>query len=307
MHSPDIFSRKSVLVTGAGGFIGSNLCRHLIHAGAEVHGVYRDASQTERDPLVRWWKGELSDFGSTRDLLKRVKPDIIFHLASYVAGSRDLELVLPTFNSNLAGSVNLLTAATELGCQRIIITGSMEEPAGCDSLAIPASPYAAAKWAGSAYARMFHALYGTPVAIARVFMVYGPGQRDLAKLVPYTVLALHRHQIPKLTSGTRQIDWIYVDDVANGLLAMAQAPDIEGRTMDLGSGATVSIQDIVLRLVAIMQADIEPDFGSLPDRPMEQVRVADINDTFAKTGWKPETALEQGLKATAAWYRSHHG
>jgi len=82
---------------------------------------------------------------------------------------------------------------------------------------------------------------------------------------------------------------------------------VEGRTLDLGSGATVSIQDIVSRLVAVMHSDIKPNFGSLPDRLMEQVRVADINATYAKIGWKPEIDLEQGLKATAAWYRDQHG
>ncbi len=301
------FAEKKILVTGASGFIGSNLCHRLYNTGAEVNGVYHHSSRVEHDDQVRWWQCDLADGAAVHNLLARIKPDIIFHLASHVAGSRSLELVLPTFQSNLTSNVNLLTAATEVGCDRMVITGSMEEPTQNDSHVIPASPYAAAKWAGSAYARMFHALYHTPVAIARVFMVYGPGQRDLNKLIPYSILSLLRKQVPKLTSGQRQVDWIYVEDVVDGLLAMARSPNIEGQTIDLGSGEFVSIQDVMLRLVAVMNAPIKPSFGSIPERPMEQIRLADIADTYSKIKWKPQTDIEKGLEQTVAWYRLHHG
>jgi UDP-glucose 4-epimerase len=302
------FAGRKILVTGAGGFIGSHLCHRLLETGAEVHGVHRRHSpRIKSGSPIRCWQCDLSGFKAVRNLLTRIKPDIIFHLASHVAGSRSLELVLSTFHSNLAGSVNLLTAATEVGCHRIVMTGSMEEPTQGDSHVIPSSPYAAAKWASSAYARMFHALYHTPVALARVFMVYGPGQRDLNKLIPYTILSLLRNQVPKLTSGQRQVDWIYVEDVVDGLIAIAHAPNIEGHTIELGSGTLLSVQDIVLCLVSIMNSHIEPSFGTIPNRPMEQVRLANISDTYSKIGWKPITNLEKGLEQTVEWYRLYHG
>ena len=250
---------------------------------------------------------DLADFGLVRNLFMRVKPDIVFHLASHVAGSRSLELVLPTFNSNLVSNVNLLTAATEVGCHRIVMTGSMEEPEKRDPHVIPASPYAAAKWAASAYARMFHALYNLPVTIARVFMVYGPGQRDFNKLVPYTILSLLRNRTPELTSGHRQVDWIYVEDVVDGLLAIASSQKIEGQTIDLGSGISTSIKDIVMRLVFNMGSSIKPNFGSIPDRAMEQIRMANVVNTYSKIKWKPRTSLEKGLEKTVDWYRKQYG
>ena len=155
--------------------------------------------------------------------LDDVRPDWIFHLASHVTGARDLAVVLPTFHGNLTTTVNLLTAATEVGCQRLVLVGSLEEPELGTAEAVPASPYAASKWAASGYARFFHANYETPVAVARLFMVYGPEQEDSRKLVPYVTLSFLRGEAPRLTSGARQIDWIYVDDAVAGLLAVARA------------------------------------------------------------------------------------
>ena len=250
---------RRALVTGASGFIGSALCRCLSQAGMEVHGV----SRTERaatDSCARWHTYRLDDIEAVRALFKAARPDYVFHLASHVAGSRSIELVLPTFSANLASTVNLLTAATEQGCERILLTGSLEEPDPGPDHAVPSSPYAAAKFAASAYGRMFHALYNTPVAILRLFMVYGPGQQDLRKLVPYVTLALLKGQTPELSSGARKVDWIYVDDVAAGYLAAATAKGVEGGTIDLGSGRLDTVRTVVEELVGLINPHIQPLF-----------------------------------------------
>jgi len=184
------------------------------------------------------------------------------------------------------------------------MAGSLEEPEGEAGTAVPASPYAAAKWAASAYARMFHALYQTPVALARLFMVFGPAQQDLRKIVPYAILSLLRGEPPQLSSGTRPVDWIYVEDVANGLLAMGVAPDINGKTIELGSGESVTVRNVVEMVCDIIQAPVEPIFGAIPDRPMEQIRVANIQETYAALGWKPQITLKEGLERTVDWYKS---
>ncbi len=299
------FSGQKILVTGASGFIGSHLCRSLLEKGAEVHGVSRE-SHSNKEHNLHWWYGDLSDAEKVRKLLTTVKPDVIFHLASHVVGTRKLDVVLSTFSSNLHSTVNLLLAATEVGCRRIVLTGSLEEPEpNSTEEAIPSSPYAVSKWASSAYARMFHALYKTPVVIARVFMVYGCGQKDLSKLIPYMILSLIRKQVPKLSSGKREVDWIYVQDVVDGLLAIAQAADIEGSTIDLGSGKLVSIQTIAKLITEIAGSEIEPLFGALPDRPMEQIRVANAVETYAAIGWKSKTSLEEGLELTVKWYKEN--
>jgi UDP-glucose 4-epimerase len=297
--STDLAGRVA-LVSGAAGFIGSNLCRALLSRGARVHGAGR------RNPSglgagVEYNTVDLADDAAAGELMRAVKPDYVFHLASHVWGAPDLKHVLPTFRSNLQTTVNLLTAATEVGCERMVVTGSLVEPEAATER-IPSSPYAAAKWASSDYSRMFHALYRLPVVIARVFMVYGPAQQDETKLVPYTIRSFARGEAPEITSGRRQIDWVYVDDVVDGLIALALAPDVEGDTVDLGSGSLITTAELVEMICSLMKSAVRASFGALADRPLEPVRVARVADTTALTGWTPRVSLEQGLARTIDWY-----
>jgi nucleoside-diphosphate-sugar epimerase len=253
------------------------------------------------DAGIEYEPVDLAAPGAADELMRAVRPDFVFHLASHVQGSPDFEHVLPTFHSNLQTTVNLLAAATEIGCERMIVTGSLVEPAGATER-IPSSPYAAAKWASSDYSRMFHALYDLPVVIARVFMVYGPAQQDETKLVPYTIGSLARDEAPEITSGRRQIDWIYVDDVVAGLITLALTPGLEGETVDLGSGSLITTAALVNMIGSLMKSGIRPRFGALADRPLEPVRVARVANTTALTGWAPEVSLEDGLARTIGWY-----
>lgn len=300
------FSGAKVLVTGASGFIGSLLCDRLCHLGADVNAISRHPRHAGDAQKINWWQGDLSSQETVDGLFTKLRPDIVFHLASEVVGSREARVVLPTFNANLLSSVNILVAASAHQCKRIVTAGSLEEPDEMDSaVAVPGSPYAAAKWAASGYARMFHALYQTPVAIARLFMVYGPGQRDLRKLVPYVTLALLRGEIPKLSSGQRPVDWIYVSDVVDGLLAIGLCPGVEGGTFNLGSGDLVTTRQVVEMLCEIVGAGVVPEFGAIPDRPMERIKQADVGKSRHVLGWEPAVSLRQGLEQTVAWYRMH--
>jgi nucleoside-diphosphate-sugar epimerase len=132
-------------------------------------------------------------------------------------------------------------------------------------------------------------------------MTYGPGQ-NRRKLIPHIALSLLQGDTPQLSSGQWQADWIYVDDVVDGLLAASQAPGIEGHTVDLGSGVLASIRTIVQEIVELVGSRVEPLFGALPERPLEQVCVADTAGSYAMMGWKPTTPLTEGLKRTLDWY-----
>ena len=291
-----------VLVTGARGFIGGRLCQRLIESGAVVHGVSRLANPG-RPAGVRWSAAELTELTGARDLLQSVRPDVVFHLAGHVTGSQDVAHVQPAFHTNLASTVHVLTAAAEIQSQRIVVTGSMQEPDPDHPAAIPCSPYAASKWASSAYARMFHALYSLPVAIARPMMVYGPGQWDLVKVLPYVMVSLLGETSPALGSGSRELDWVFVDDVVDGMLAIAATPGIDGRTIDLGTGTLASVRDVVERAAAMIGSGAPVRFGAIPDRALERPCAARIAETRQLIGWSARTTLEQGLERTVAWYR----
>jgi nucleoside-diphosphate-sugar epimerase len=134
-------------------------------------------------------------------------------------------------------------------------------------------------------------------------MVYGPGQEDRTKLVPATALAFLRGEPPRLASGRRPVDWIYVDDAVAGLAALGAAPSVEGERIDLGSGRLVTIREVVEKLGAIAGARVEPLFGALPDRPGERPRAADVAATRRRLGWAPAVELDEGLRRTVDFYR----
>jgi nucleoside-diphosphate-sugar epimerase len=115
-------------------------------------------------------------------------------------------------------------------------------------------------------------------------------------------LAMLHGQSPQLSSGKRPIDWIYVDDVVAGLLAIARAPNADGQTFDIGSGTLVTIHEIVQRIATLSGTNVAPQFGVLPDRPMERVKVADIARTYSNLGWRPRVTLDEGLRRTIEWY-----
>lgn len=291
---------EKVLVTGARGFLGSHLCRKLIECGVEVHAISRSTENSPTENL-RWWQVDLEDIVATKDLFSLVKPDVIYHLSGHVTADPDIRQVLPTFRSLLLTTVQLLTIATEIGCRRVVLTASLTEPQTGQFESPPGSPYAAAKWASNAFGRMFHKLYHTPVVIVRPFMVFGPNQNQ-AKLIPYSIRSLIRGEQPRLASGEWRADWIYVDDVTEGLLAAAEVAGIEGSTIDLGSGQLVKAEAIIRQIIGLLGSSIEPHFGALPDRPSEEIRVADLGHTFRVLGWQPQTSLCEGLKRTVDWH-----
>lgn len=288
-----------VLVTGAAGFLGSHLCRRLHEGGAEVHAVSRS------DPGgaaggVRWLQSSFDDTAEVDRVLREVRPDVVYHLGGHVNAAPDITHVLPTFSSLLASTVHVLARAPELGAHRIVLAGSSVEPG--DPSDVPSSPYAAAKWCGRIYSRMFHQLYMTPVVVTRPLWTYGPGQRE-DKIIPYVIASLLRNRVPRLSSGALAVDWIYVDDVIDGLLKAATVPEAVGEEIDLGTGSLLSIREVVERIVDILKPSVQPEFGVLPERTRERVRAADVERTWELLGWRASTSLETGLERTIAWHR----
>jgi nucleoside-diphosphate-sugar epimerase len=292
---------RRVLVTGASGFIGRRLTRRLRELGADVEPASRKSAPHGEEG--RWHQIDLAEPEAAQRLVAETQPAAAFHLASQVTESRERRVVLPTFHANLASTVYLLDALAEQGCRRIVQAGSLEEPEPGDPVSTPASPYAAAKWSAGAYARMFHQLWSTPVVLARLFMVYGPEQRDLSKLVPHLVTSLLIGREPQLGSGKRPVDWVYVDDVVEGLLRLGLAQGVEGLQVDLGSGKLVPVRAVVEQVYALLAPDKQPPFGGVPDRAMEPVRVARVEETGELMGWTPTVPLEEGLARTVDWYR----
>jgi len=259
--------------------------------------------QPARDTSVRWWQADLIDAQEADALVSQVRPDVIHHLAGLNVASKDLDVVVPVLRHNLVLTVNVLVASVRANCGLVVLAGSLEEPEPDEPYPVPTSSYAAAKQAAGAYARLLAAVHGLRVVDLRVFMVYGPGQRP-PKVVPTVVTQLLRRESPQLTSGSRPFDWVYVEDVAEAFVEAGRRPDLAGVTIDVGTGDLVTVRALVEQIAEVMETNVVPTFGAIPDRPLdERVRKADVARTRELLGWSAQTPLEAGLEATIAWYR----
>jgi UDP-glucose 4-epimerase len=300
----DGLAGRRVLVTGATGFLGRHLCTRLLRLGAEVHALFRDtSSNVGTSPGLHWHRGDLLDADDFTEIAQRVRPAAILHLASLVQGQRESALALPMLDANTRAAVGVMEAARGIPDCRVVLAGSIEEPRGEDP---PVSPYAAAKSAATGYARLFHSQWGLPVTVLRIAMVYGPDQPDARKLVPYVCSCLLDGTSPVLSSGTRPVDWVYVDDVCDAFVRAASVPDAGGRVLDIGSGRTATIAEVVRTLADLAGYRGPLGFGEAGDRRHDLAHVADPAPASYYLGWRASTPLRAGLAHTMAWHRDHH-
>ena len=289
------------LVIGANGFIARSLMRKLAGLGASVHGVVRSSPQPGGFQIH---VADATDRLALEKELESARPDVIFNLASVVTGSRSLDVVRPTLENNLFGLVNVLDYVARHRDIRIVTMGSLQEPDET-SPGIPNSPYAAAKFSATIYARLFASCFDVDIRVARTFMVYGPGQMDFSKVVPYTLQSILKDETVRLTSGRTEFDWIHVDDVADALIATAAADGLRGETIDIGTGRLTSVRKVIELLAGELNAPHQLAFGELPDRENEPTRVAAVDRARSQTGWSARIPIEEGLRQTARWYKEY--
>ncbi len=300
----DVFRDCRVLVTGATGFVGLHLCEALSDLGAEVHALSRSVGSYTLPNDIHAQPVDLRSLKSTKRCIENIRPDVVYHLAGLVNTRQYLNLVMPTFKNSLLGSVHLFMALAETNCNRLVVTGSSEEPDISRFGSSANSPYAAAKDAETSYARMFHKIFSLPVVISRPFMSYGPRQ-PIQKVIPYTITNLLKGIPPKISSGKRICDLIYIQDLIMGLLLTGFKPGIVGELIDIGTGAGTTIHDAVNLVAELLGTSVEPLFGAMPDRLYEYPQIADMEKTADLLGYRPVWSLREGLGSTIEWYRSH--
>lgn len=314
---------RSVLVTGADGFIGSHLTEALVAAGAKVRAfcVYNsngslgwlDETDRETRAVLDVRLGDIRDARFVASACEDV--EVVFHLAALIAIPYSYTAPESFVDTNIRGTLNVLEAVRRAQCVRMINTSTSEVYGTPDEVPIREthplkgqSPYSATKIGADKLCEAYHLSFETPVTILRPFNTYGP--RQSARAVIPTILSqlLSGRRSLRLGSLDPKRDLTYVADTVAGFIAAATAKGIEGMTIQLGTGRTESVGDIVQMAGRVCGVDVEVETDKQRIRPKGSevmVLLSDPSLAAEKLGWRATTTLEQGLAQTAEWIRGH--
>lgn len=306
---------KKILVTGAGGFIGSHLVEKLVPLGSVVKCFVRYNSRSDWGHIETLPKniienlnvisGDLRDYNAIRNALKDV--DIVFHLGAQVSIPYSYANPRETIETNIIGTLNVLTAARENGIQKIVHTSTSEVYGTAQYVPIDEkhplqgqSPYSASKIGADKIAESFYLAFGLPVATIRPFNTFGPRQSARAVIPTIITQALTKEKILLgFLHPTR--DYTYVDDLVQAFVRIAESPKSVGEVINIGSNFEISIGELAKKVIFLVGKDIEIVTDPSRQRPPKsEVERLWCNNIKAKelVGWKPSISLEDGLRKT---------
>ena len=304
-------------VTGADGFIGSHLVEALLDKGYRVRAMVQYNSFGSwgwlegRQPsgMLEIVAGDVRDPDFCRTFCRGA--DVVFHLAALIAIPYSYEAPDSYVDTNIRGTLNILQAARDAACSRVVVTSTSEVYGSALHVPIkenhprqPQSPYSATKIAADAMAKSFYNAFDMPVVIARPFNTYGPRQSARA-FIP-TVISQIAAGATRIRLGdlrpTR--DFNYVTDTAAGFIALAEATGIEGMEINIATGTEISMGDTAAEIARLMNADIEIEEDPQRLRPAnsEVTRLCGDSSLIRRlTGWEPAVSFSDGLKRTIDW------
>ena len=316
------WKEKNVLVTGAGGFIGSHLVEKLAQSGAKVRAFVRYNSRG--DPgLLSMLPIEIQDkleliAGDLRDLPAVISAsrdvEVILHLGALIAIPYSYKHPAEVVESNVLGTLNILLAGRENQVMRIVHTSTSEVYGSAIRVPIDEthplqgqSPYSASKIGADKLAESFYCAYDLPIVTIRPFNTYGPRQSARAVIPSIIIQAISQNKI-HLGNLEAYRDFTYVADTVEGFLKAAQTPRIEGKTINLGVGSEIRILDLANEIFSILGKPIEIEVESQRLRPQrsEVNRLLSDNRLARELlGWIPEISLREGLSRTIEWISGH--
>lgn len=314
---------RRVLVTGAGGFIGSHLVEALLRAGHSVRAFVRYASHGKRGWLeevpaelaggLEVFAGDITDARAVREAARGCSR--LFHLAaligipySYVAPNSYVAV-------NVEGTLNVLEAARAEGCERVLVTSTSEvygtalyTPIDEQHPLQAQSPYSATKIGADALAISYHRAFALPVAVVRPFNTFGPRQSARAIIPTVITQALFADEV-RVGSRTPVRDLVFVEDTAAGFLALADSEAAVGQVTNLATGVGVTVGELIERILRIVGRDlpvVEEEARKRPEASEVYTLLGNAGRALS-LGWAPKTRLDEGLARTVEWFRARRG
>jgi nucleoside-diphosphate-sugar epimerase len=306
---------KKILITGATGFVGSNIVRRLVRLGAKVSILVREDSLLWRiDDLKNEIEINVADISKGNRLMyviSDIKPDGIIHTAVYGAHpfQKNFHKI---FGINFDGTVNILNACKKAGFGFFINTGSSSEygikgaPMKETDLLEPVCDYGIAKAAVSLYCSAKAKTEGLPITTLRLFSPYGYYE-DKTRLVPHVFLSVLRNESPRLASPENVRDFIFIEDVVEAYLkAIENIDKAKGQVLNIGSGEQHSVSELVEKVIHMDGNKLMPVWGAIANSRKEpKCWQADISNAGKLLDWRPKYDLDGGLSKTLDWFRKN--
>lgn len=316
-HVVGDWAGRSVLVTGAAGFLGEWTARTLATAGARVTGIdiaWRDEQQSLPLTIEEL---DCRDAPAMSALLSRDHIDTVIHLAAQSLVGPAHEHPVPTFQNNIEATWTVLDACRGNPDVTSIVVASSDKAYGDaegeeydESTPLSArNPYDVSKACADLIAQSYAAAYAMPIAVTRCGNLYGGGDRNWSRIIPGTIQSLLAGERPVIRSdGTCVRDYLYVEDAVAGVLTLAanlpRREELRGEAFNFAAGARYSVMEIVAKIMHIMDVNVEPDIRNVATGEIAEQRLS-ASKARGVLGWVPETDIDTGLTRAAAWYREH--
>lgn len=311
-------SSKTVLITGADGFIGSHLTERLVRECGKVKALAQYNSFNywgwleSIDGLndIEVLKGDVRDPHYCMGILKNV--DVVFHLAALIAIPYSYQACGSYVDTNIKGTLNICQAAVESGCQKLIHTSTSEVYGTARYVPIDEkhpkqaqSPYSATKIAADALAESFYRTFNLPLVIARPFNTYGPRQSARAVIPTVIIQLLNGQKEIKLGALHPTRDFVFVKDTVEGFIEIAKSDNVIGEEINIATQTEISISDIAGKLIEMINpgaAILKENHRVRPGKSEVERLLGDNTKIKSLTKWAPTMTLEQGLRETVGWF-----